>query len=94
MSKPLPCISCGAILESALPGTPDVDIVNQPYKGTVFTSTGQYGSTVFDPITGADFIEITVCDSCLVNHKDRVLRGRTAREITVTYEPWDPDEQI
>lgn len=84
----LPCLACGAELEPAFKDVDDV--VNQPYGGTVFTSHGQYGSTVWDPCgTGSEFLEITICDPCLVKHQDRVLKGRKIpRPSDWTYEPW------
>lgn len=84
----LPCMVCGTVLESALPATIDTD--NQPSDGTVFTSRGQYGSTVWDPMNDSDFIEITICDACLIKHKDRVLEGHSIRRTNTTYEAWDP----
>jgi hypothetical protein len=60
----LPCIVCGAELEPV--GSPFPEYGNQPYGGTVFESSGQYGSTVWDPcLTSDDKLEITVCDQCM-----------------------------
>lgn len=57
----LSCIVCGYQPEKAYNGCTD----NQPYKATVFASTGHYGSTFFDPMTSGEFIEINICDECL-----------------------------
>jgi hypothetical protein len=92
MTDPLPCICCGTQLESAIPGTPDHKVINQPYKGTVFTSTGQYGSTVWDELGSGRFLEITICDECLVAQQARVLRGTNTRRPETKYVPWDPEE--
>ena len=59
--NPLPCFKCDKQLDPSVSG-----VMNQPYDGTVFTSHGQYGSTVFDPISDDRFIEITICDDCIV----------------------------
>jgi hypothetical protein len=67
-SEPLKCIVCDKQLEPVGGGA-----VNQPYGGTVFTSNGHYGSTVFDPMDGVTFLEITVCDDCL---KDKGVLGQ------------------
>jgi hypothetical protein len=55
------------VLESA--GDPEQEL---PYGGTLFGTTGHYGSTAFDPMNG-DRIIITVCDECLTANKNRVM---------------------
>jgi len=72
----LPCIACGRELENV---TAD-SAVNQPYTGTAFISHGHYGSTAFDPMNG-HFLEINVCDACLVLHHQRVEIGRDKRPV-------------
>jgi hypothetical protein len=84
----LPCIACGVVLESAIPGTPTERPINQPDKGTVFTTHGQYGSTFFDEMTGW-FVEITVCDDCLRKNTDRILVGYTSRTSSTRYVDWN-----
>lgn len=81
-----PCIICGRDLESAMPGSD----WNQPYAGTAFTSVGHYGSTVFDPMDGS-FLEINVCDRCLLNHREAVLHGkrRPPSSAPAVYEEWE-----
>jgi hypothetical protein len=94
-NNPLACIVCDRLLEHAMsPGTlPNGTVLeettNQPYGGTVFYSHGQYGSTVFDETTGA-FLEITVCDKCLVKagKEGKVLHGVTISRPETAYEPW------
>lgn len=57
----LPCIVCRKELPAVLE-----DLPNQPYGGTVFTSHGQYGSTVYDPFNPYYRLELNVCDPCLI----------------------------
>lgn len=95
----LSCIGCGQELVNAFD-----DATNQPYNGTTFTSHGHYGSTAFDDFEGY-FLEINVCDACLILHKDRVMQGRDRRPIKEdgviigydeAYErlvPWHPDRK-
>lgn len=71
-----PCIACGRELENV---SADVE-GNQPYGGTAFTSHGHYGSTAYDPLDG-HYIEINVCDVCLVMNRDRVREGRSKRPV-------------
>ncbi len=64
--KPLPCIVCGK--------QPETAFERQPYGATMFYASGQYGSTVFDPIGEDAELQINVCDVCLVkaSTQDRV----------------------
>lgn len=63
----LPCIACGAKLESA---APDSGQGNQPSDGLCFHTPGHYGSTEFDPMDGS-VLEVSICDAC-------VRRGRAS----------------
>jgi hypothetical protein len=64
----LTCIVCDRQFERAA-NDPLFDAV--PYGGTLFYSSGHYGSTVFDPFDGTK-LEIIVCDKCLVERQLRV----------------------
>jgi len=77
MTEAKPCIVCDKHLENV-----DSDADNQPYKGTYFRSHGAYGSTAFDPMDGS-FIEINVCDECLLKARDKgeVMYGREAKPV-------------
>lgn len=56
----LPCIVCGKQLAASMEG------VREPYPGTVFSSHGNYGSTVFDPALGhTEYLSVNICDDCL-----------------------------
>lgn len=61
MPNPLTCIVCDYQSVEAIKHADN----NHPYKATAFTSRGHYGSTFFDPMDGS-YIEINVCDECLV----------------------------
>ena len=97
------CVVCAAELEPI-----DSEAENQPYRGTVFTSHGHYGSTAFDPLDGT-YLELTVCDRCLLAAaaNGQVLWGRD-RELVIEEglvvglapldEPcqlllWDPEQE-
>jgi hypothetical protein len=76
-SSSLPCIVCSKTLSNVFE-----DVENQPNDGLTFMSHGQYGSTEFDPMDGT-YIEINVCDECLVaaREKGNVLHGRNRRLV-------------
>lgn len=71
----LPCIACGQELANV-----NETATNQPYNGTAFNSHGHYGSTAFDDFEGY-YLEINICDACLILHRERVLIGRDSRPI-------------
>ena len=74
----LPCIVCGKTLKNVWETAE-----NQPDSGVAFTSPGNYGSTVFDPVLTGEFIEISVCDECLVRagEQGRIYTARTRRPV-------------
>lgn len=85
----LPCVICGHELEQAVP-----EARNQPAGGTAFTSTGHYGSGVFDPgWSSSVHLEVNFCDACLLRAAGdgRVLHG-TERLVrnNCDYKSWLP----
>jgi len=86
----LNCFKCNKELESSTP----LDN-NQPYAGTTFISHGQYGSTVWDPPNPMSryWLEINICDDCLVENRIQVLRGIFIPTGHNEYQPWDPEEE-
>ncbi len=42
------------------------------YGGLRFRASGNYGSTIFDPMHCNDFLEIIICDNCVVKKKNMV----------------------
>lgn len=45
-----------------------------PDDGMRFTTHGNFGSTVFDPVFRPDYLEITVCDKCVKERITRVIK--------------------
>lgn len=87
----LPCFTCGKNLESAIKKFEETE--NQPYAGTTFSTHGQYGSTVFDPMNLNKWLEINICDDCMLKGRERILIAiRQPEEISksIMYEPWNP----
>jgi hypothetical protein len=67
-SAALPCIVCGRPLDNAIAGLLDdtfSGLANLPADATIFTSHGNYGSTVFDPLDGS-LLQVNICDACLL----------------------------
>lgn len=67
--KSLPCFRCGKELYEVFEPQFHNGII-QPYKGTKFSSSGHYGSTIFDPMIIGENLIINVCDECLHNNRE------------------------
>jgi len=89
----LNCFKCDKELEPAFSDNPFKE--NQPFGGTVFTTHGHYGSTVFDPAgwESSRFLELTICDECLVANKEQVLHGTRIPNTEFEYEQWNPNAE-
>lgn len=90
----LPCVVCGRGLKHALPNGPED--TNQPNEGVVFIAQGNYGSTVFDPFGENIFLEVNICDDCLIDRSHRgkvILLGMVKdRPVHADYTPWKAPE--
>lgn len=59
MNDPVPCIVCKKKL-----GPVGSEAGNHANDANSFRTSGQYGSTVFDPLDGT-YLEVNICDECL-----------------------------
>jgi hypothetical protein len=81
----LSCVRCGKVLRPVQ----DAQDCYQPYGGIICTSSGNYGSTRFDPIAleerGNELL-FFLCDECLVERKDAMylLRAKRKNPIPAT----------
>jgi hypothetical protein len=92
MPLPLPCFVCGTKLESAL-GAKGDKFGNLPDGATVFSSHGNYGSTVYDPIFLEEHLEINLCDRCLQEHPELVARVEPiSQPKEYRYQKWRPND--
>lgn len=88
--KPLRCIACDFQPD---PAFTDREGTYQPSGATAFSSSGHYGSTVWDPMSGGVRLLINVCDTCLVERRDRtVVEYEIHRKSDVEYRTWNPHE--
>lgn len=93
-----PCFCCGKESKN-VGGLPANVEINQPSEATTFETPstgflthGHYGSTVFDPMDPKVWLEINICDDCLVERQDRVLHGTkldNSFTVPVMYESWN-----
>lgn len=85
------CFVCDKELEAAFGGSMSE---NDPQcsGALLFTASGNYGSTIFDPRIDEVELLINICDECVKAKKERVLVATIARPLpVVSYEPWNPD---
>lgn len=79
------CFVCSRDLFSALTGERSQAFQDPPGRAVIFSASGNYGSQVFDPVGRSEYLEISVCDSCLTAARERVLLVRPERG---ELEPW------
>jgi hypothetical protein len=87
-NESFPCIICGKTLRRAF------SAVDQPSEGVMCITNGNYGSTVYDPMSNTrESLAFNICDPCLVTaaKKGRVMRRlRVPVPEEVTFQSW-PD---
>jgi hypothetical protein len=73
-----PCFSCGKVSEPAFPG-----FNSPPLDALTFTSPGGYGSALFDPMRGDEYLLVIICDDCIAKEagSNRVLHCTTPRPV-------------
>jgi hypothetical protein len=60
------CFKCGKQLVSAMSGKESFTVNCPPSNALAFISSGNYGSTIFDPfMDSSDYLEIMICDDCV-----------------------------
>lgn len=69
------CFKCNRIVMRDVVDS-DLLTISPVYDGLIFRSTGNYGSTVFDPmpIGKEEMLEIIICDNCVKSGKSCVAR--------------------
>jgi len=83
------CFCCGKILQADTTDNPMV--ISPIYDGLWFRTTGNYGSTVFDPmpIGTEEILQIIICDDCIGERVERVTRiHNLERTVTADAEPF------
>jgi len=77
--KTLNCIICKKELDEAFH-----DESNQPVEGTTFISHGHYGS-IFDPMNNDEYLEINICNGCLLKNAEFVYHCTEKTEKKIKY---------
>ena len=87
------CICCGCVLEAEPNDNPMV--ISPVYNGLIFRSTGNYGSTIFDPDSEQreEILQIVICDDCMkMNSESVTLIHNIKRNITAETTPFTVSE--
>lgn len=79
------CLSCRNELDNL-----DYDIQDgkrvevHPMNGLHFRTYGHYGSTIFDPMGTSEYLDIAICDVCVMKNIDSVRgTGKASLQETV-----------
>lgn len=92
--KTIKCFCCGKKMDVYWDeGEKGRESVPSQLSGLWFIATGNYGSTIYDPLSDLDqHLRIAICDECVVNKKNEVTHITIHKKITSTADPFDPDE--
>lgn len=91
----IPCFCCKKELELE---TMDIDplTITGLHGGLWFDATGNYGSTIFDPLPHHDesHLRIAICDEC-INAKAQEVKHiyNVKRTIKSQVKPWSPKDE-
>jgi len=68
------CICCGTLLEMEEVDNPLV--ISPVYDGLIFRATGNYGSSVHDPMPSCEeeILQVVICDRCIKTGSNRVSK--------------------
>jgi hypothetical protein len=79
----LPCLVCGRALRNIFPG----QVANQPRDGVACLTSGNYGSTLYDPMDGSR-LEFNICDECLCRAGEQGRVYVVQDHVPVEFETW------
>lgn len=80
----LPCLMCGTILDNAIV----LDGVDgPPAGGLVFSTSGNYGSTLFDMMDHPALLTVIICDACMELAARRRMVNLTTHRGTTLFDP-------
>lgn len=77
------CFKCYKPIKSST--TFKNDVYEAPAGATMWSTTGNYGSSMFDELSDKIFLIIAICDGCFYAHKDKIIRGERIRSLNTQY---------
>lgn len=66
------CFVCKKNIEPAM--GEESTFGNPPSDATCWVTHGNYGSTIFDPMIYPEYLEICICDQCIIERVDRIIK--------------------
>ena len=77
----IPCLACGKELDNLQYEMRDGKPVEvHPMGGLHFRTYGHYGSVIFDPMGTGEYLDIAICDLCIMKNLDKV-RGTGKKDL-------------
>jgi hypothetical protein len=76
------CIACGKERDNLEYTTRSngTKVEVHPMRGLHFRTYGHYGSTIFDPMGTGEYLDVAICDVCIMKNLDKV-RGTGKEEL-------------
>lgn len=65
------CFKCGKQIKKEYHNN-DPTALSAVHNGLIFRTSGNYGSTIFDPITIEEYLEVIICDDCCKVNKESI----------------------
>lgn len=83
------CLSCGKELDNLeyTIGRNNTKVEVHPMSGLSFRTYGHYGSTIFDPLGTGEYLDIAICDACIIKNLGKV-RGNDVKSLKETIDYW------
>jgi hypothetical protein len=74
------CIACGEELDNLEYDMKDKIVEVHPMGGLHFRTYGHYGSSIFDPMGTGEYLDLAICDLCIMKNLDKV-RGTGKKDL-------------
>jgi hypothetical protein len=76
------CIACGKELDNLeyTIRSNGTKVEVHPMSGLHFRTYGHYGSTIFDPMGTGEYLDVAICDVCIMKNLDKV-RGSGKEQL-------------
>ena len=79
------CIVCDRELDNMEYEANSGNVEVHPYDGLHFRTDGHYGSGIFDPMTAPKFLDLAICDLCVLKKLDNI-RGTGVAVLRDNYD--------
>jgi len=73
INSKIPCIVCSKELDNLeYQMRDDKPVEVHPMSGLHFRTYGHYGSTIFDPMGTGEYLDVAICDVCIMKNLDKI----------------------